>query len=72
MKLLTLFAFTFAFSTVFGQSNLSVFNNGGQPFYLIMNGVKQNDAPQTNVAITGIKNGGYSVKLIFLTENSRH
>ncbi|MFM7467747.1 MAG: DUF4476 domain-containing protein [Crocinitomicaceae bacterium] len=65
MKLLHLFVVAFSFSAVFGQSNLSVFNNGGQPFYLIMNGIKQNDAPQTNVAVSGIKNGGYSVKLIF-------
>jgi hypothetical protein len=65
MKLLLLFVVAFSFTAVFGQSNLSVFNNGGQPFYLIMNGIKQNDAPQTNVAVSGIKNGGYSVKLIF-------
>jgi hypothetical protein len=49
----------------FAQSNLTVFNNGGQKFYLIMNGIKQNSVAQTNVVVSSIKNGGYSVKLIF-------
>ena len=49
----------------FSQSNLTVFNNGGQKFYLIMNGIKQNSVAQTNVVVSSIKNGGYSVKLIF-------
>jgi hypothetical protein len=44
---------------------LTVFNNGGQKFYLIMNGIKQNSVAQTNVVVSSIKNGGYSVKLIF-------
>ncbi|MEY4141166.1 MAG: hypothetical protein RL110_537 [Bacteroidota bacterium] len=49
----------------FSQSSLTVFNNGGQKFFLIMNGIKQNSVAQTNVVVSGIKNGGYSVKLIF-------
>jgi len=51
--------------TSFSQSSLTVFNNGGQKFYLIMNGIKQNSVAQTNVVVSGVKNGGYSVKLIF-------
>lgn len=49
----------------FSQSNLTMFNNGGQQFYAILNGVKQNSIPMTNVSVSGIKNGSYSVKLIF-------
>ena len=30
-----------------------------------MNGIKQNSVAQTNVVVSSIKNGGYSVKLIF-------
>jgi len=52
-------------SCFFGQSNFTVFNNGGQKFFLIMNGIKQNSLAQTNVEVSGVKNGGYSVKLIF-------
>ena len=44
---------------------LTIFNNGGQQFYAILNGIKQNSQPQTNVYIAGIKNGGYSLKIIF-------
>ena len=52
-------------SCFFAQSNFTVFNNGGQKFFLIMNGIKQNSLAQTNVEVSGVKNGGYSVKLIF-------
>ncbi len=55
--------FLSAFS--FAQSNLTIFNNGGQQFYAILNGIKQNSQPQTNVYVSGIKNGGYSLKIIF-------
>lgn len=47
------------------QSNLTVFNNSGQQFYVILNGIKQNSVPQTNVYIGGIRNGSYALKLIF-------
>jgi hypothetical protein len=47
------------------QSNLTIFNNGGQQFYVILNGIKQNSVPQTNVVVSQIKDGAYSVKLIF-------
>lgn len=53
------------FSVAFGQSNITVFNNGGQQFYVILNGVKQNFQPMTNVVVSGLKNGSYSMKLIF-------
>jgi hypothetical protein len=52
-------------SFLFAQSNFTVFNNDGQQFYVIMNGIKQNSVPQTNVSVSGVKNGGYSVKVIF-------
>jgi len=49
----------------FAQSNFTVFNNNGQTFYVILNGVKQNSLPQTNVVVSGLVNSAYSVKLIF-------
>lgn len=51
--------------SVFSQSNFTVFNNNGQAFYVILNGIKQNSIPQTNVYVSGLKNGAYSTKLIF-------
>lgn len=52
-------------SLSFAQSNLTIFNNNGQQFFVILNGIKQNSIPLTNVSVGGIKNGSYSVKLIF-------
>ncbi|MCF8221043.1 MAG: DUF4476 domain-containing protein [Cryomorphaceae bacterium] len=65
MRTSLFFGVLFLSISLFAQSNLTVFNNGGQKFYLIMNGIKQNSVAQTNVVVSGIKNGGYSVKLIF-------
>ena len=57
-------SFLFFFAS-FSQSNFTVFNNNGQAFYVILNGIKQNSLPQTNVYVSGLKNGAYSTKLIF-------
>lgn len=63
--------FFFLFNAIFlsiilnAQSNLSVFNNDGQPFYVVLNGIRQNSKPETNVQVSQIKNGSYSVKVIF-------
>ena len=65
MRISIFFGVLFLSLSLFAQSNLTVFNNGGQKFYLIMNGIKQNSVAQTNVVVSSIKNGGYSVKLIF-------
>lgn len=68
MKLITSILFFFVSLISIAQSNLTIFNNGGQQFYAILNGIKQNSQPQTNVYITGVKNGGYSLKIIFADE----
>mgnify|MGYP000061542839 FL=1 len=65
MKFITSVLFSFVSILAVAQSNLTIFNNGGQQFYAILNGIKQNSQPQTNVYISGIKNGGYSLKIIF-------
>jgi hypothetical protein len=65
MKKITTLLFLFICLVSFGQSTLTIFNNGGQQFYVILNGIKQNSTPQTNVSVSGINNGSYSVKLIF-------
>lgn len=65
MKAHILILFTLFSYFGIAQSNLTIFNNDGRQFYVIMNGIKQNSVPQTNVYISNIKNGVYSVKLIF-------
>ena len=63
----TSFFFLFALFTnaLLAQSNLSIFNNNGQQFYVVLNGIRQNSKPETNVQVSQIKNGSYAVKVIF-------
>lgn len=46
-------------------ANLIVFNNTGEQFFVILNGIKQNVLPKTNVRIEGLKPVAYDIKLIF-------
>ncbi len=65
MKTIFLFSVLFTFSVLYAQSNLSIFNNNGQSFYVVLNGIRQNSKPETNVQVAQIKNGSYAVKVIF-------
>jgi hypothetical protein len=65
MKKITTLLLLFLAFAANSQSNLTIFNNNGQQFYVIFNGIKQNSVPMTNVSVAAIKNGSYSVKLIF-------
>jgi hypothetical protein len=65
MKTIVLFSVLFTFSALHAQSNLSIFNNNGQSFYVVLNGIRQNSKPETNVQVAQIKNGSYAVKVIF-------
>lgn len=46
-------------------NNLIVFTLEPQPFYVIMNGIRQNEEPKTNVKITGLPGEFYRMKVIF-------
>jgi hypothetical protein len=66
MRIFTLIALLFVGLQVMAQSySLTIFNNGGQQFFVIMNGIKQNSLPLTNVKIGSLSQGSYEVKLIF-------
>lgn len=47
------------------KSNLVFFTEQGEQFTVIMNGVKQNDTPETNVKVTDLPAPSYKVKIIF-------
>ncbi len=49
------------------QSNnaIIVFTEGGERFYLILNGIRQNSTPETNVRATGLNAQQYKAKVIF-------
>lgn len=50
-------------TTVFSQgSNLVVFSENGERFYLIVNGLRPNDEAQTNARITGLTAPSYKLK----------
>lgn len=68
MKKNVLFLFillSFAMSSFAQTSNLVVFSEDLNPFYLVVNGIKQNTTPQTNVKVTDIKTQDNAVMVIF-------
>lgn len=50
-------------------SNLIVFAEQGEKFWLVLNGVKQNTDAQTNVKVTGLNAPNYKAKIIFEDNN---
>lgn len=65
--ILPLFIVLFGASLAFSQpmSNLVFFSEDGYPFHVIMNGIQENQNPQTNVKITELTALNYKVKIIF-------
>jgi hypothetical protein len=47
------------------QSNAILFTENGERFTAILNGVRQNERPETNVKITGLNAEFYKLKVIF-------
>jgi hypothetical protein len=58
--LLLLFQFTIA-----QNSTVTIFSEEGERFYVIVNGIRQNDAPGTNVVVTDLDKPNYLFKVIF-------
>lgn len=54
-------------SSIYAQntSNLIVFSESGNSFYLILNGIRQNEEPQTNVKVEMLNAPNYTTKIIF-------
>ncbi|MBI4931513.1 MAG: DUF4476 domain-containing protein [Bacteroidetes bacterium] len=49
----------------FAQNNLVIFSEQGEQFYVVLNGIKQNAKPETNVKVTGLMQPMVSTKIIF-------
>jgi hypothetical protein len=63
-----LFLLSFIFASVFAfaqNSNLVLFSEQGERFFVVLNGIRQNAAPETNVKVTGLNQPTYKVKIIF-------
>lgn len=69
MKRLLLCIFLSIPSLIFAQTqktgNLTVFSEDGDKFYLILNGEKQNNLPQTNLRVEELPQPYYNAKIIF-------
>lgn len=65
--------FIFSISTILNitaqNSNLTIFSEDGNPFYVILNGIRQNEQPETNVRVNDLVNEYYSAKIIFGDQN---
>ena len=67
-KLLTIISVvSLSVSAAFAQvpAKITVFSEDGNPFYLVVNGIKQNDKPLTNVMVDGLTMPNYKVKVLF-------
>ncbi len=49
----------------FAQNDLVVFSEQGERFHIVIDGIKQNASPQTNVKVTGLKQPMATAKIIF-------
>src|ERR1700758_2775877 len=47
------------------NNNLIVFSETGDRFYLVLNGLKYNQTPETNVKVTSLNATNYKAKIIF-------
>lgn len=47
------------------NSSITIFSQEGEKFYVIVDGVRQNDLPMTNVKVTDLDRPLYKVKVIF-------
>jgi hypothetical protein len=57
--------FTGVFAQPIPTSNLTVFSEDGHKFFLILNGQRQNDKPETNIRVEELEQAYYNAKIIF-------
>lgn len=63
-----IFFFIIILTSVFSMSqknNLVVFTLESEPFHLILNGIRQNDNPETNVKVTNLEGDFYKMRIVF-------
>ncbi len=60
--LIMLFVSALTFSQ---ESRLTIFSEDGEPFYLFLNSIRQNEAPAVNIAVDYLTNEFYDTKIVF-------
>ncbi|MGB1248484.1 MAG: hypothetical protein ACPG4Z_06330, partial [Chitinophagales bacterium] len=68
-KLLLIAIAILSMGQTFAQNNVTVFSEDGLPFYLILNGVRQNENPETNIRLEGLTQDYFTAKMIFSDES---
>ena len=63
--ILILLVFCCSSGAVWAQSDIVFFSERGEKFYVILNGLKYNDTPQTNVRIENLNGDYFKAKVIF-------
>jgi hypothetical protein len=51
------------------ESRLTIFSEDGDAFYVILNGIRQNEEPVVNIAVDYLVNDYYDTKIIFADES---
>lgn len=51
------------------ESRLTIFSEDGDAFYVILNGIRQNEQPVVNIAVDYLVNDYYDTKIIFADES---
>lgn len=67
LLLLTLFIGGLTYSQ--GTGDLAIYSNTGDKFYVVLNGIRQNDKPETNVKVVGLTDNYYSCKILSANNN---
>jgi hypothetical protein len=65
MKLLLLIICVIATTAIQAQNNLVVFTQESKPFYVIVNGIRQNIEPETNITVENLPGEFYRIKVVF-------
>jgi len=59
----------FAYQIIAQTTNVIFYTENGEKFTVILNGIRQNGQPETNVKVTGLNAQNYQVKIIFDDQN---
>lgn len=69
LKLFAMLGLCLSSAILHAQGVITVFSEDGDRFYLVLNGIRQNTTPQTNVRVDGLMNEFYNGKIVFEDAN---
>ncbi len=68
---ISIFFAVISISALYSQitSNIVIFSEDGNPFFLVINGIKQNVEPRTNMKVVGLTNNANHIRILFKNES---